>query len=157
MYRVLFAVVVLVATAAPAQPSPPSSKPQPTMRSSELGRVEAPKPEAPIKSELDKLFDQLAGHVREADKLVEQLRSTASKTPDAARKEVDNAAAILSGLADRLQDTGDIAQQLQALRKAAQVHRKRVMELPPNIMEELDRTEIMGAWDSTVCRKYEVR
>lgn len=107
-------------------------------------------PDTPVRNELGKIFERLTNDVKQADALVARLREIAQKTPEAARAEVNNAATLLGNLADRLKPTGDIAGQLQALRNAATVHRKRVADLAPNLLDEADRQAILDAWDATL-------
>lgn len=105
-------------------------------------------PETPVRNELAKIFEKLSEDLKAADGLVARLRSTAQKTPESARAEVNEAAKVLGDIADRLKPTGDVAGQLQALRNAATVHRKRVTDMAPNIIDEADRQSILNAWDA---------
>ncbi len=105
-------------------------------------------PEVPLKGELGKIFEKLAQDLKIADELVQKLRSAAQKTPADARAEVESAAKVLGDIADRLKPTGDVAGQLQALRNAATVHRKRVADMAPNVIDEGDRQAILNAWDA---------
>src|SRR6185312_806396 len=99
--------------------------------------------DAPVKTELDKIFTQLGDQVKEADGLLTHLRETANKKPEDIVAEVRNSALALSALTDRLKQNGDIAGNLAAVRNAAAIHLKRVQELPKGAMEEEDRTKIV--------------
>ncbi len=106
--------------------------------------------DTPIKSELEKVFNGLVYQLKQADDLVAKLRATASKKPDDAKGDVDQAAQTLSALADHVAPNGDMMNQLLALRNAATVHRKRVQEMGKDIIEEQDRTAITSAWDRVI-------
>jgi hypothetical protein len=104
-------------------------------------------PQTAIKSDLDKIFDGLASQLKAADALVVQLKATAAKTPADTSAEVNNAAEVLSGLADKTRADGELAGQLSALRNAAVIHRKRVTDMAKGSIEETDRTNILSSWD----------
>lgn len=106
-----------------------------------------PPTEAPVNADLARIFEKLAQDLKSADELVTRLRATTQKTPEGVRAEVDEAANVLGNIADRLKPTGDIAQQLEALRNAATKHRKRVTELSTKDIDERDRQTLLNRWD----------
>jgi hypothetical protein len=67
--------------------------------------------------------------------------------PSDTLKQVDAAARTLSGLIDRLSETGDLGQQVQNVRNAATTHRKRVEEMTDQTIDNEDKTAILKAWD----------
>jgi len=109
-----------------------------------------PAVETPVKADIDAIFARLVDELRQAKALAQQLRATAAKTPQDTQREVDTAARTISGLADALDPTGQLAMRLAALRKAALAHRKRVQDYPKGMIEETDRTTILAAWDKVL-------
>ena len=106
--------------------------------------------DAPVKSELDKVFTELGDQVQRADTLLKQLRDTANRKPEDVVQQIQTSTMVLSGLVDRLQQSGDIAGQLGAVRNAAAQHLKRVQELPKGMIDEEDRTKIISAWSGVL-------
>ena len=106
--------------------------------------------DAPVKSELDKVFTELGDQVQRADTLLKQLRETANRKPEDVVQQIQTSTMVLSGLVDRLQQSGDIAGQLGAVRNAAAQHLKRVQELPKGMIDEEDRTKIISAWSGVL-------
>jgi hypothetical protein len=105
-------------------------------------------PDTQIGAELNKIFERLGNELKEADAIATRLRSAAQKTPEDAKAQVDDATKLLSGLADRLKPTGDVAGQVEALRNAATANRKRVADMPATMLDEMDRQRILDKWDS---------
>lgn len=105
-------------------------------------------PDTQVGAELNKIFERLGNTLKEADAIAARLRSAVQKTPEEAKAQVDDASKLLSGLADRLKPTGDVAGQVEALRNAANVNRKRVADMPSTMLDEMDRQRILDKWDS---------
>lgn len=105
-------------------------------------------PDTKIGAELNKIFERLGDTLKEADAIATRLRSAAQKTPEDAKAQVDDAAKLLSSLADRLKPTGDVASQVESLRNAANVNRKRVADMPSTMLDEMDRQRILDKWDA---------
>lgn len=137
MKRLLLATMLCLA--APAAFAQHTTKPTPTLPA-----------DAPVKTELDKVFTQLGDQVQRADTLLKQLRETEKQTPANVEQQIQTSTMVLSGLVDRLQQSGDIAGQLGAVRNAAAAHLKRVEELPKGSIDEEDRTKIISAWKNVL-------
>lgn len=137
MKRLLLATALCLA--APSAFGQQSTKPTPTLPA-----------DAPVKTELDKVFTQLGDQVQRADTLLKQLRETANRKPEDVVQQIQTSTMVLSGLIDRLQQNGGIAGQLGAVRNAAAQHLKRVEELPKGSIDEEDRTKIIGAWKNVL-------
>ncbi len=137
MKRLLLATALCLA--APTTFAQHTTKPTPTLPA-----------DAPVKTELDKVFTQLGDQVSKADTLLKQLRETANRKPEDVVKQIQTSTMVLSGLVDRLQQSGDIAGQLGAVRNAAAAHLKRVEELPKGSIDEEDRTKIISAWKNVL-------
>jgi ElaB/YqjD/DUF883 family membrane-anchored ribosome-binding protein len=138
MKRVLLLATALC-VAAPSVFAQQPTKPMPTLPA-----------EAPVKTELDRVFSELGTQVSRADVLLKQLRDTAHQTPDNVVQQVQTSAMVLSGLVDKLKQNGDIAGQLLAVRNAAATHLKRVQEMPKGMIDEEDRTKILSAWQQVL-------
>ena len=106
--------------------------------------------ETPVKSELEKVFNELSGHLKQIDKLAADLKATTTKKPSDTQSQLEGAAATLSALADRLQPSGDLAAQLSALRNAAALHRQRIQDTPKEAIEESDRSTLLNTWDKAL-------
>jgi ABC-type transporter Mla subunit MlaD len=104
-------------------------------------------PESSAKSELDDVLKRLNDQAKQVDGLVARLKSVTNMQPSDTLKQVDAAARTLSGLIDRLGDSGDLSQQVQNVRNAATTHRKRVEEMNDHTIDNEDKTAILKAWD----------
>lgn len=143
---VLAAVLLGVAAGSVADASPVAAESRPAA-------VPAPQTAGPpLKDQLGKIFGRLAEDVKTLDALVARLRSTAQKTPEDAKAEVAEASKTLSDIADRLKPNGDMANQLQAVRNAANVHRQRIADMAPKDIDEGDRQTLIGTWDAILQR-----
>ncbi len=106
--------------------------------------------EAPLKSELETIYNSLSKQLQDVERYTAYLKGTASKTPEDTQSKINDMANILGNLADRLQANGDLTTQLNALRNSAAVHRKRVQEMAKEAIEESDRTTLMSTWDKAL-------
>lgn len=107
-------------------------------------------PNIPVQADLQQVFSGLANQLHEADKLVKRLKKTAAERPQDTKQAIEQGAVELSTLADRVAPTGDLAQELMAVRQAAVLHRKRVQDLAKGTIEESDRTIILAGWDHVI-------
>jgi uncharacterized protein YukE len=104
-------------------------------------------PESNAKNELNDVLKRLNDQAKQVDGLVAKLKGVTNMQPSDTLKQVDAAARTLSGLIDRLSDSGDLSQQVQNVRNAATTHRKRVEEMNTQTIDNEDKTAILKAWD----------
>lgn len=133
---------LLLPLAALAQ-TPPAAPAAPAPSVASIG-------DTPIKGDLEKIFGTLQNQLKEIDALAANLKNTASKKPEDATNQINGAAKTLSDLADKLQPSGELAAQLNALRGAASAHRERLQSMAKDIIEEGDRTALLKSWDKAV-------
>jgi hypothetical protein len=120
-------------------------------------QTQAPQAPASVKSELDELFANLNIQLKKVDEVVARAKSAANRTPGEVTKEVENSSQVLSALLDKIQPTGDMMQQVAALRAAAVVHRRRISDMSKEILTEEDKNSLLMAWDKNIRASDEIR
>jgi len=127
----------------PFEPIPPQQSGRSTIQPIE-------KSTKPVTSDLEDVFNSLNTQLGTVEQLSGQLKGLSTSTPENMQTQIAGAAKVLGDLVDKLAEGGELSNQLAAVRSAAQVHRKRIDEVPKEGMTEQDRTSLMATWDKII-------
>jgi hypothetical protein len=103
-----------------------------------------------VKTEIDGVMSSLSKLVQEGDALVAHLKQAVGTKTQDTQKAVDNAAQVLSSIADRASPDSDLRKILLDARNAALTHRKVVADMPSGMISEEGRTRALAAWDDVL-------
>ena len=114
--------------------------------------MEAPAPSATAapKTEIDGVMNSLSGLVKEGDALVAKLKGIVNTKPEEAQKAVNEAAQVLSDIADRASPDSELRKILLDARNNALTRRQVVATMPSEMISEGGRTRALKAWDDVL-------
>jgi hypothetical protein len=138
MKRIAVALLLLPSF---AYATPPDTQPYPIAASATADS------NGSIKQQIDGVTTALALLLGQSDGVVAKLKAAVAAKPADTQRAIDDAARVLSSVADAASVNGELNKILTCARNAAVAHRKAVTDMPAGMLTEQGRTRILAAWD----------